>query len=167
MPREFLPPLDASGLRVCLVVSKYGRVVTDRLVAGAVECLLQHGCADEAIDVFWVPGSFEIPLVAKSLAETGRYDLILALGCIIRGETTHFEYVAKEVSRGVAQVGWETGVPAVFGVVTADTMEQAIERSGVKGGGRGWDAALSGIQMVALLREGDRRNAKARGRKKP
>ncbi|MBP6874883.1 MAG: 6,7-dimethyl-8-ribityllumazine synthase [Candidatus Eisenbacteria bacterium] len=152
MVREFLPPLDAKGLRVCLVASRYGRAVVDRLVAGAVECLKQHGCPDDGVDLYWVPGSFELPLVARARAASKRYDLVLALGCIIRGETTHFDYIAKEVSRGVAQVGWETNVPAIFGVITAETMEQALERSGIKGGGRGWEAAQAGIEMVHLLR---------------
>ena len=150
--REYLPPLDASGLKVCLVASRYGRVVTERLVEGALECLVQHGCNEDDVDLFWVPGSFEVSLVAKRRAETKQYDLILALGCIIRGDTTHFDYIAKEVSRGVAQVGWDTGVPTIFGVITAETMEQAIERSGIKGGGRGWEAAQAGIEMVHLLR---------------
>jgi 6,7-dimethyl-8-ribityllumazine synthase len=153
MVREYVAPLDAKGLRVCLVASRYGRVVTDRLVSGALECLTQHGCDEGAVDLYWVPGSFELPLVARQKAGQGGYDLVLALGCIIRGDTTHFDYIAKEVSRGVAQVGWETGVPAIFGVITAETLEQAIDRSGVKGGGRGWEAAQAGIEMVHLLRE--------------
>jgi len=157
--REYLPPLDASGLKVCVVASRYGRVVTERLVEGALECLVQHGCSDDDVDLFWVPGSFELSMVAKRRAETRRYDLILTLGCIIRGATTHFDYIAKEVSRGVAQVGWDTGIPSIFGVITAETMEQAIERSGIKGGGRGWEAAQAGIEMVHILRveqlEGD------------
>ncbi len=152
MVREFLAPLDARGLRVCIVASRYGKVVTQRLVEGAVECLEQHGCPSAEVDLFWVPGSYEIPLVARHRARTGAYDLMLALGCVIRGDTTHFDYIAKEVSRGVSQVGWETDVPSVFGVITAETMEQAIERSGVKGGGRGWEAAQAGIEMVQLLR---------------
>jgi len=154
MVKEYLAPLDARGLRVALVASRYGRMVTDRLVAGAVQCLTQHGCGEEAVELFWVPGSFELPLVTKHQAASGRFDLVLALGCIIRGETTHFDYIAKEVSRGVAQAGWETGVPAIFGVVTAETLEQALERAGVKGGGRGWEAAQAGIEMVHLLRQG-------------
>lgn len=152
MPQEFFAPLDARGLKVGLVASRYGRLVTDRLVAGAVQCLTQHGCAETDIRLFWVPGSFELPLVARKMAAGGGYDLILALGAIVRGETSHAEFIAKEVSRGIAQIGWETGVPAIFGVVTAETMEQALERSGLKGGGRGWDAAQAGIEMVHLLR---------------
>ena len=160
MVREYLPPLDARGMRVCLVASRYGRVVTDRLVSGAAQCLEQHGCAPEAIELVWVPGSFELPLVARHQATSGAYDLILVLGCIIRGETTHFEYIAKEVSRGVAQVGWETGVPAIFGVVTAESMDQALERSGIKGGGRGWEAAQAGIEMHHLLKRKEPRRAR-------
>ncbi len=154
MVKEFLPPLDAKGLSVCIVASRYGKTVTERLVGGAVECLVQHGCAEEGIDLYWVPGSFELPLVARHRVKAGTYDLALCLGCIIRGDTTHFDYIAKEVSMGVAKVGWETGVPAIFGVITAETMEQAIERAGIKGGGRGWEAAQSGIEMVHLLRTG-------------
>ncbi|MBM3316519.1 MAG: 6,7-dimethyl-8-ribityllumazine synthase [Candidatus Eisenbacteria bacterium] len=157
MPKEFSAKLDARGLRVCIVASRYGRLVTDQLVAGAAQCLAQHGCADEDIRVFWVPGSFELPLVAKHKAAGGDYDLILALGSIVRGETSHADQVAREVSRGIAQVGWESGVPAIFGVITAETMEQALERSGVKGGGRGWEAAQAGIEMVHLLRAEDGR----------
>ncbi|MFH1143114.1 MAG: 6,7-dimethyl-8-ribityllumazine synthase [Candidatus Eisenbacteria bacterium] len=152
MVREFLPPLDARGMRVCIVASRFGRLIVDRLVSGAMDCLKQHGCAEDGISLVWVPGSFELPLVARQRAAGKTCDLILALGCIIRGETTHFEYIAKEVSRGIAQVGWETGVPAIFGVITAETMEQALERSGVKSGGRGWEAAQAGIEMVHLLR---------------
>jgi len=152
MVREFLPPLDARGLKVCIVASRYGRLVVDRLVAGAVDCLKQHGASEDEIRVFWVPGSFELPLVARHHAAGKAYDLVLALGCVIRGETTHFEYIAKEVSRGIAQVGWDTGVPAIFGVITAESLDQALERSGVKGGGRGWEAAQAGIEMVHLLR---------------
>lgn len=152
MVQEYRAPLDARGMKVCLVASRYGRSVTDRLVGGAVECLEQHGCRGEEISVCWVPGSFELPLVARQRAASKAYDLILALGCIIRGDTNHFDYIAKEVSRGVAQVGWETGVPAIFGVITAETMEQALERSGIKGSGRGWEAAQAGIEMVHLLR---------------
>ena len=150
--REFLPPLDARGMRVSIVASRFGRLIVDRLVSGAVDCLKQHGCDEDAIELTWVPGSFELPLVARQRAASKGFDLILALGCIIRGETTHFEYIAKEVSRGVAQVGWDTGVPAIFGVITAESMEQALERSGVKSGGRGWEAAQAGIEMVHLLK---------------
>lgn len=152
MVHEYLPPLDARGLRVCIVASRYGKVVTERLVEGALECLAQHGCPAQEVDLFWVPGSFELPLVARHRLRTNDYDLGLCLGCIIRGDTTHFDYIAKEVSMGVAKVGWETGVPAIFGVITAETMEQALERSGIKGGGRGWEAAQAGIEMVHLLR---------------
>ena len=152
MVHEYLPPLDARGLRVCIVASRYGKVVTQRLVEGALECLAQHGCPAGEVDLFWVPGSFELPLVARHRLQTSDYDLGLCLGCIIRGDTTHFDYIAKEASMGVAKVGWETGVPAIFGVITAETMEQAIERAGIKQSGRGWEAALSALEMSGLVR---------------
>ncbi len=154
MVREFIPSLDADGMKVCIVASQYGKVVTQRLVGGAIECLGKHGCPEENVEVYWVPGSYELPLVARARAATKNFDVVLTLGCIIRGETTHFDFIARQVSHGVAQVGWETGVPTIFGVITAETMEQAIDRSGIKGGGRGWEAAQAGIEMVHLLRIG-------------
>ena len=157
MVREFVPPLDARDMNVCIVVSQYGKVVTQRLVGGAIECLSKHGCDEENVEVFWVPGSYELPMVARQRAASKAYDMVLTLGCIIRGETAHFEFIGRQVSHGVAQVGWETGVPCIFGVITAETMEQAIERSGIKGGGRGWEAASAGIEMVHLLRMGDKK----------
>lgn len=156
MVREFIPPLDARDMKVCIVASQYSKVVTARLVSSALECLGKHGCGEENVEVFWVPGSYELPLVARQRAATKAYDVVLTLGCIIRGETTHFDFIARQVSHGVAQVGWETQVPCIFGVITAETMEQAIDRSGVKGGGRGWEAASAGIEMVHLMRQGDK-----------
>ena len=155
MVREYVPPLDAKGLKVCIIASRYGKVVTERLVGGALECLAQHGCPGDDVELYWVPGSFEIPAVARHRAKTGTYDLVISLGCIIRGDTTHFDYIAKEVSRGVAEVGWESNIASIFGVITAETMEQALERSGIKGPGRGWEAAQAGIEMVHLLRTGE------------
>ena len=130
MVREYLPPLDARGLRVCLVASRYGKVVTERLVAGALECLAQHGCPDDEVDLCWAPGSYELPLVARHRAAGGAYDLILVLGCIIRGQTQHFDYLSAEVTRGIQLAAVETGVPIAFGVLTTDTLEQAIDRAG-------------------------------------
>lgn len=151
MPREFLASLDAKGKRIAIVASRYSRVVTDRLVSGALECLQQHGGADESVEIIWVPGSFEIPLAAQAAARSGRFDAVLGLGCVIRGETSHFEHIAREVSRGLFQVGWDSGVPAVFGVITAETGEQAIDRSGLKGSGRGYEAALVALEMIGVL----------------
>ncbi len=143
--------LTGSGRRFALVASRFSRVITDQLVRGAVDCLAQHGADPEQVEVFWVPGSFELPLVCRRAAETGRFDAVIALGCVIRGQTPHFEYIAKEVASGVGRVSWETGVPTVFGVITADTMEQAIERAGIKTSGRGFEAALSALEMADLL----------------
>jgi 6,7-dimethyl-8-ribityllumazine synthase len=151
MSKEFLASLDASDRRFAIVASRYSRVVTDQLIRGAMDCLRQHGAAEEAIEIFWVPGSFEIPLAALVAARSGRFHAVLGLGCVIRGETPHFEHVSREVSRGIFQVGYDTGVPAVFGVITADAVEQAIERSGLKGGGRGYDAAAVALEMIGVL----------------
>jgi len=151
MPKEFLSSLNASGRRFAIVASRFSRVVTDRLVQGALDCLRQHGVAEEAVEIFWVPGSFEIPLAALVAARTGRYDAVLGLGCVVRGETPHFDHISREVSRGLFQVGYDTGVPTIFGVITAESTDQAIERSGMKGGGRGYDAAQVALEMIGVL----------------
>jgi 6,7-dimethyl-8-ribityllumazine synthase len=151
MPKEHRGMLDGKGRRFALVASRFSRVITEQLVHGAIDCLAQHGCDAGELEVFWVPGAYELPQVARLAAETGRFDAVLGLGCIIRGQTPHFEYVAKETAAGLARAGWETRVPVIFGVITADTMEQAIERAGIKQGGRGWDAALSALEMAGLV----------------
>ena len=151
MSKEFLASLDGSGRRFALIASRYSRVVTDRLVDGAMDCLRQHAVSEAAIDMVWVPGSFEIPLAALAAARSGRFDAVLGFGCVIRGETTHFEHISREVSRGLFQVGYDTGVPTIFGVITAETTEQAIERSGIKEGGRGYDAAMVALEMIGVL----------------
>jgi len=145
--------LQAKGLRVGIVVSRFNDFITSKLLDGALDALLRHGAAEAAIDVVKVPGSFEIPLVAKKMAEKGAYDSIICLGAVIRGATPHFEYVAAEVSKGVAAASHETGVPMAFGVITADTIEQAVERAGTKSGNKGWDAALTAIEMAQVLRK--------------
>lgn len=144
--------LIGSGLKVGIVVSRFNELLSSRLLAGAMDGLTRHDVAANAIDVAWVPGAFEVPLIAKRMAESGRYDAVLALGVIIRGGTPHFEYVAAEVSKGVAKVSLDTGVPVVFGVITADTIEQAVERAGTKSGNKGWAAAESAIEMANLMR---------------
>jgi 6,7-dimethyl-8-ribityllumazine synthase len=144
--------LVANGLRFAIVVSRFNEFITGKLVEGALDCLLRHGADAGQVDVAWVPGAFEIPLVAQRLAASARYDAVLCLGAVIRGATPHFEYVAAEVSKGVAQVGLATGLPVIFGVITADTLEQAIERAGSKAGNKGWEAALAAIEMANLLR---------------
>ncbi len=144
--------LIGSGLKVGIVISRFNELLSSRLLSGAQDALNRHGVGGEDVDVAWVPGAFEIPPVAKRLADSGRYDVVLALGVVIRGGTPHFDYVASEVSKGVAKASLDTGVPVMFGVITADTIEQAVERAGTKAGNRGWDAALAGIEMANLLR---------------
>ena len=144
--------MDAKGMRFALVASRFNEVVSRRLVDGALDCILRHGGAESGVEVFWVHGSFEIPFMAQSLARSGRWDALICLGAVVRGETPHFDYVAGEAARGIARVGLESGVPTVFGVLTTDTLEQAMERAGAKGGNKGWDAALSAIEMVNLVK---------------
>ncbi len=145
--------LWAEGFRFGIVVSRFNSFITERLVEGALDCLKRHGCRDEDVEIFKVPGSFEIPLVAKKLAKSGKFDAVIALGAVIRGETPHFDYVAAEVSKGVASASLETEKPIIFGVLTTDTVEQAIDRAGTKAGNKGWEAALSAVEMVNLLKE--------------
>ena len=144
--------LLGKGLKFGLVTSRFNEFITKKLVEGAEDALLRHGVDQEDIEVAWVPGSFEIPLVAKKLAQTKRYDAVICLGAVIRGGTPHFEYIATEVTKGIAAVGLETGLPVIYGVVTADTLEQAIERAGTKEGNEGFKAAASAIEMANLAR---------------
>ena len=144
--------LLGEGLKFGVVVSRFNEFISKRLLEGAQDALLRHGVRTEDIEVAWTPGSFEIPLIAKKMAESKKYNAIICLGAIIRGGTSHFEYIAAEVSRGVARVGLETGVPCVFGIITADTLEEAIERAGTKMGNKGFDAALSAIEMANLIK---------------
>lgn len=151
MPEFVEGSLSGKGKRFALVVSRFNEFVTSKLLDGALDCLRRHETGDQDILVVWAPGSFEIPLVAKTLAEGGRYDAIICLGAVIRGATPHFDYVAAEVSKGIAQASLQTGVPMAFGVLTTDTVEQAIERAGTKAGNKGWDAALSALEMANLM----------------
>jgi 6,7-dimethyl-8-ribityllumazine synthase len=141
-----------SGLRIAIVVSRWNDLITNRLLEGARDGLLRHGVAADHIDIAWVPGSFELPLVCHRLAESSRYDAIIALGAVIRGATTHHEHVAAAASSGIAQVSLQTGVPCIFGVITTDNIEQAIERAGTKAGNKGFEAATAAIEMATLLR---------------
>jgi len=152
MGNTFQGELQGSGLRVAVVVSRFNETVTTRLLAGAREALTQHEVRDEDIDIAWVPGAFELPLAAKKLAEGRRYDAIVCLGAVIRGETPHFEFVAGETARGIGQVALETGLPVVFGVITPNTLEQAMDRAGGRTGNKGYDAVISAIEMANLLR---------------
>ncbi|MGQ9570160.1 MAG: 6,7-dimethyl-8-ribityllumazine synthase [Thermodesulfovibrionales bacterium] len=145
--------LQAKGLKFGIVVSRFNEFITSKLSEGAIDALLRHGAKEEDIDVVKVPGSFEIPLIAKKLALKGTYNAIICLGAIIRGSTPHFEYIASEVSKGIAIASMETGVPIAFGVITSDTIEQAVERAGAKSGNKGWDAALTAIEMAQLMKK--------------
>jgi len=144
--------LDAKGLKVALVASRFNEFVTERLVEGALDGLVRHGADPKNVTVVKVPGSFELPQVAAKLAGQGNHDAIVALGCLIRGETSHFDLIAAEAAKGLAQAAVSSGVPVIFGVLTCDTMEQAIDRAGGKGGNKGWDAALAAIEMVSLFK---------------
>ncbi len=152
MNKYFEGQLLGKGLKFGLVVSRFNEFLTRRLLDGAQDALLRHGVNEGDIEVAWVPGTFEIPLVAKKLAQTKRYDAVICLGTVIQGDTPHFEYIAAEVSKGIARVGLETELPVIFGVITADTLEQAIERSGTKEGNTGFKAAVSAIEMANLLK---------------
>ena len=152
MNKNFEGMLLGKGLRFGLVISRFNDFLTKRLLDGAQDALLRHGVSEEDIEVAWVPGSFEIPLVAKKLAQAKRYDAIICLGAVIRGGTPHFEYIASEVSKGIAKVGLETGLPVIYGVITTDTLEQAIERSGTKEGNEGFKAAVNAIEMANLVK---------------
>ena len=151
MPNIIEAKLSAEGKRFAIVVSRFNDFITERLVGGAVDALTRSGANDADIDVVKVPGAFEIPMVAKKLVVNSKYAAVICLGAVIRGATPHFDYVAAEVSKGVAMVGLESGVPIIFGVVTTDTIEQAIERAGTKAGNKGWDAAIAAIEMANLL----------------
>ncbi len=139
------------GAKFALLVSRFNEFVTSKLLGGAVDVLSRHGVADEAMDVVWSPGSFEIPLLAKKLAASGQYAAVICLGAVIRGGTDHYQFVAAEVSKGVAQASMDTGVPCIFGVLTCDTIEQAVERAGTKAGNKGADAAMAAIEMTSLM----------------
>jgi len=145
--------LLAEGLRFGIVVSRFNDFICDRLLGGALDALKRSGAEDTNIDVFKVPGAFEIPLLAKKVAGTGRYDAVICLGAVIRGATPHFDYVANEVSKGVASVSLDASIPIAFGVLTTDTLEQAIERAGSKAGNKGWDAAVAAIEMANLIKQ--------------
>jgi 6,7-dimethyl-8-ribityllumazine synthase len=155
MGKTFQGRFDARGRRIAIVASRFNEFFTRELLAGARDCLDRHGVPEENVDSVWVPGSFELPLVAQRLARGGRYGAVICLGCLVQGDTPHFQLVAAEVTKGIAQIGLETGVPVVFGLVTAETLEQAIERSGTKAGNRGFDAALSALELIDLLAQVD------------
>ncbi len=152
MSKYFEGKLLGEGLRFGLVVSRFNEFITKKLLDGAQDALLRHGVREEDIEIAWTPGSFEIPLIAKKLAQTKKYDAVICLATVVRGGTPHFEYIASEVTKGIAKVGLETGLPVIYGVITADTLEQAIERAGTKMGNKGFDAAVNAIEMANLIK---------------
>jgi len=152
MNKHFEGMLLGKGLKFGLVVSRFNEFITKKLLDGAQDALLRHGVNQEDIEIAWVPGSFEIPLIAKKLAQTKRYDAVICLGAVVRGGTPHFEYIAAEVSKGIAKVSLDTGLPVIYGVIAADTLEQAIERAGTKMGNKGFDAAVTALEMANLLK---------------
>ncbi len=151
MPKIIEANLLAKGKKFGIVASRFNDFITDRLVSGAIDALIRSGANDADIEVAKVPGAFEIPLIAKRMAEKGRYDAIICLGAVIRGATPHFDYVSAEVSKGIAVVSLESSVPIIFGIITTDTIEQAIERAGTKAGNKGWSAAMSAVEMANLI----------------
>ncbi len=152
MSKVFEGQLSAAGLRIAIVISRFNSFITERLLGGAMDALTRTGADQDLIDVIKVPGSWEVPMVAAELARAHRYDAVICLSAVIRGETPHFDYVAAEAAKGVAHASYETGVPVAFGVLTTNTLEQAIDRAGAKGGNKGFDAAMSAIEMANLLR---------------
>ena len=152
MPRFFEGKLDATGLKAGIVVSRFNSFISERLLEGAIDALVRHGADDQDIHVARVPGAFEIPLAVKKMAAQGKYDAIIALGAVIRGSTPHFEYVSSEVTKGVAAVSLESGIPVAFGVLTTDSIEQAVERAGTKAGNKGFEAAVTAIETANLLK---------------
>ena len=145
--------ITAEGLRFAIVASRFNEFITSKLLEGALDMLSRHGAAEDAVDVAWVPGAFEIPLAAKKLAASGKYDAVICVGAVIRGATSHYDYVCNEVSKGVAQAGLSTGVPVIFGVVTTENIEQAVERAGTKAGNKGADGAMAAMEMANLLKK--------------
>jgi 6,7-dimethyl-8-ribityllumazine synthase len=152
MVKVYEGKLVSQGLKYGIVAGRFNEFIVSKLVSGALDALKRHGADDSEIEIAWVPGAFEIPLIAQKMAESGKYDAIITLGAVIRGSTPHFDYVANEVSKGVAAIALKTGVPVIFGVLTTDTIEQAVERAGTKAGNKGWDAAVTAIEMANLTR---------------
>lgn len=151
-PRTLAGKLDGKKLNIAVVVSRFNDFISDRLLQAAIDCLVRHGVADQDITVARVPGALEIPIAALGLARSKRFDAVICLGCVIRGETPHYDQVCAEVARGISTAGLESGLPVIFGVLTVEDLNQAIERAGAKGGNKGWDAALTALEMVSLLK---------------
>ncbi|MBU7593358.1 6,7-dimethyl-8-ribityllumazine synthase [Metabacillus halosaccharovorans] len=152
MKKTFEGHLIGSGLKVAIVVARFNEFITSKLLGGAEDALKRHGVEESDVTVAWVPGAFELPLVAKKLAESGKYDAVITLGTVIRGATTHYDYVCNEAAKGVSQASLTTGVPVIFGVLTTESIEQAVERAGTKAGNKGYEAAVTAIEMGNLLK---------------
>jgi len=150
---QFEGRLDATGIKIGIVISRYNEFITSKLLDGAIDCLKRHNCEEKNIDIVWVPGAFEIPMAANIMAESDKYDSIVCLGAVMKGDTSHNTYIANEVSKGIAQINLKFNLPVIFGVITPDTLEQAIERAGTKLGNKGWQSALSAIEMVNLYKD--------------
>ena len=153
MPKYFEGNLVSKGLHYGIVVSRFNEFITSKLLTGALDAFHRHGVHEDEIDVAWVPGAFEIPMIAQKMANSKKYDAIVTLGTVIRGSTTHYDYVCHETAKGVASINLNSGIPVIFGLVTTENIEQAIERAGTKGGNKGWDAAVSAIEMANLTRQ--------------
>ncbi|GAA0746996.1 6,7-dimethyl-8-ribityllumazine synthase [Clostridium oceanicum] len=151
--KVFEGKLTGQDFKIGLVVGRFNEFITSKLLSGAIDCLKRHGVSEDSIEISWVPGAFEIPLIAKKMVEKDKYDALICLGAVIKGSTPHFDYVSNEVSKGIAHVSLEKGVPVSFGVLTTDNIEQAIERAGTKAGNKGYDAAMTAIEMVSLIKE--------------
>ncbi|MDA0708780.1 MAG: 6,7-dimethyl-8-ribityllumazine synthase [bacterium] len=151
MPKVYEGALSAAGKRFGIVVGRFNAFISKELLGGALDCITRHAGESDKVDVVWVPGSFEIPLLAQKMAGSGRYDALICLGAVIRGSTSHYDYVCSEAAKGIAAASRETGIPVMFGILTTDTIEQAIERAGTKAGNKGWDAAMGAIEMVGVL----------------
>lgn len=145
--------LTAKNMKIAIVAARFNEFITSKLLSGCIDCLIRHEAADEDLTVAWVPGAFEIPMAAKKLAESGKYDAVICLGAVIRGATPHFDYVCAEASKGIAQVSMQTGVPVAFGVLTTENIQQAVERAGTKAGNKGVDCAMTAMEMVNLFKE--------------
>ena len=153
MGKVFEGHLVGSGLKVGIVVARFNEFITGKLLGGAEDALRRHGVEKDDVDIAWVPGAYEIPLIAKKLAASGKYDAVITLGTVIRGSTPHFDYVCSEVAKGVSAINMQEGIPVIFGVLTTDTIEQAIERAGTKAGNKGWDAGTAAIEMANLMKQ--------------
>ena len=158
--------MSSAGFRFAIVVSRWNDFLTSKLTEGALDALASFGAAEEAVEIFKVPGSFELPLTCLKAAQSGNFDAVIAIGVVIRGETPHFDYVAGEAAKGISQAAMQTGIPVLFGVITADTLEQAINRSGVKAGNKGYEAAASAVEIVNLYREMGGQEEQAKGKEK-